>query len=108
MTLDDLINLRSKANTARSAAQRAERELGAYAAIRNGDHGSMRAIEASLDRNSVRPFFEEVLMEFLPEILRVAELRKSAYAREQKAKARVIDAQIAAFLVEPEAGKEAA
>lgn len=108
MTLDDLIDIRRAADSARHAAGRAERAQQIYAALRTSDLPAVKIqIHGNLPADD-RDFLEGVFNEFAPEILRVAEMRKSAYVRDKKAKARVIDAQIAAFLGEPEAGKEAA
>lgn len=95
-TLADLKRFEAEANTHAHKAKRATDLAERLAGIRNGDRPLMVAYKAIHSYESeLQSAIEAVLNECGPELLRIAEMRQTAFARSESAKAAMVRAQLA-------------
>lgn len=101
MTLDELQKIEQDAKDLEYKADTAKRSHETFAKLRTDGKSLYEEIAhggALRYREDDRAFIQGVLNELGPEILRIAELRKAAYERGCRAKARAMRASLNAFL----------
>ncbi|WFC66460.1 hypothetical protein EUC41_09110 [Achromobacter denitrificans] len=107
MTLDDLKKIDSNAAAAKREAEELRSASQALAGIRNADPVRPSDLTSTMANNwrygshlIAREEFFDVLLELMPEVLRIAELRLEARARAASARNRALAEQVRSFFDE--------